>query len=237
MDTNSWGTYTIPGQAALFDQRDIQANYGIADLNVPQIWNTTFVYQMPKLSSLGKAGNYALGSWEISGIWTLHSGQPFSVYGGNNPIFGQIGEPSPGNNNASFSLTGEDHADLVSGQSFDVHQGSKAQWLNQYFNPAAFTFNAPGTFGDSGRNIMYGPGWNNADLMFGKNFPFRERYNVQFRWEMFNALNRPEFSVPDSTVGQPNFGRITSSFGVNYNPSSPSTPSSRVMQAAVKITF
>ena len=77
---------------------------------------------------------------------------------------------------------------------------------------------------------MFGPGWNNLDVQFSKNFPFRERYRVQFRWEMFNALNRTEFSTPDATVGDLNFGRITSDNGnPNIRP--------RLMQVALKFYF
>jgi hypothetical protein len=59
-----------------------------------------------------------------------------------------------------------------------------------------------------------------------KNFPFRERYRLQFRWEMFNAFNRTWFGQPDNTVGDLNFGRITSDWN---------TP--RLMQGALKLYF
>jgi hypothetical protein len=118
----------------------------------------------------------------------------------------------------------------VPGQSLQVYKRSPVYSSGtatiQYFNPAAFTYNAIGTFGDSGKNVMAGPGYNNADLMFGKNFLFRERYSLQFRWEMFNAFNRTEFAVPNDTVGQSTFGLITSDTG-----------SPRVMQAGLKLNF
>ena len=120
----------------------------------------------------------------------------------------------------------DDRADIVAGAPLDQHQGSKNQWLNEYFNTAAFMANAPGTFGDSARNLLTGPGFNNLDLGFSKNFPFRERYRLQFRWEMFNALNRTWFSTPDSNVGDAAFGQITSD---NNSP--------RLMQAALKLYF
>ncbi len=221
LDEQAMASISNVNDAGLYNPFNYRANYALSDLNIPRIWNNTFVYQVPKLGNLGKAGSYILGSWEIAGIWVLHSGQPFSVYGGLNPE-----ATGAGGNNASYSQIGADHADLVSGKSLSVHQGSKAQWLNQYFNPVAFTYNAIGTFGDSGRNILQGPGWNNADLMFSKNIPFRERYNVQFRWEMFNAFNRTEFAVPGTTVGNPNFGQVLST----------SAPP-RLMQAGLKLNF
>ena len=188
-------------------------NRGVSDLSVPLIWNNTLIYQSPALKGLGSVGSFLLGNWQVSAIWVMHSGLPFSVFG-------------PNGANNSDSDIGDDRADIVAGAPLDQHQGSKNQWLNEYFNTAAFTANAPGTFGDSARNLLTGPGFNNLDLGFSKNFPFRERYRLQFRWEMFNALNRTWFSTPDSNVGDAAFGQITSD---NNSP--------RLMQAALKLYF
>ena len=76
-----------------------------------------------------------------------------------------------------------------------VHSGGKANWLNTYFNPAAFAINAPGTFGNSAKNLLNGPGINTADVALVKNWEFVEHYRLQFRWEMFNALNQPGFWI------------------------------------------
>ena len=127
-----------------------------------------------------------LGSWELSGIWRAQSGLPFSIQGGN------------GDGN-SYSQTFEDVADRVPGVAIHAGVGpSTVPGALSYFNGAAFQPNAVGTFGNSGRNIIQGPGVNTFDLGIHKNFPFRERYNVQFRWEMFNAFNRPTFGDPDN---------------------------------------
>jgi hypothetical protein len=110
----------------------------------------------------------------------------------------------------------------VAGQKPTTNPGS----LTAYFNTAAFQTNAPGTFGNTPRNLLKGPGPNNVDLRIGKNFSFRERYRIQFRWEMFNAFNRVQFANPGNTVGTAAFGRITAT----------SAPS-RVMQAALKLNW
>ena len=86
--------------------------------------------------------------------------------------------------------------------------------------------NPAGTFGNSARNILRNPVFDNVDLAFMKNFPFRERYRLQFRWEMFNAFNRTWFAAPDATVGDLNFGMITSDWN-----------SPRLMQGALKLYF
>jgi len=172
--------------------------------------------------SLGRVGSNILGSWEFSGIWTAQSGIPFTIPGG-----------CAGNNN-SGALIGGDRAD-VTGQPLNVDQGPKSHWLNSYFNPAAFQCNPAGTFGNSGRNLIAGPGQNNFDLGIFKNIPFKERYNVQFRWEMFNAFNRTWFANPNTTLTSGpapigNFGEITS---INTSPNS----SPRIMQAALKFSW
>lgn len=215
LDTSSVGTLSNVGSVT--NPFNLRANRGISDLSVPQIWNSTFVYETPALAQLGKLGSSVLGNWEISGIWSMHSGTPFTVLGGS------------GNNN-SLSQVGSDHADYVGG-SLSVHQGSKNNWLSQYFNTSAFVTNAPGTFGNSARNLMFSPGYNNINAQFSKNFPFKDRYRIQFRWEMFNLANRTYFSAPDATVGDANFGRILS----DRNNALDVTP--RLMQAALKFYF
>ena len=196
------------------DQADKDWNYGVAGTNIPLAWVSSVVYTTPKLSTQNLLVRTIGGSWEVSGIGTLQSGYPFSIWGGNG-------------GDSSGSLQYGDRADSVSGQSYGVHQGSKADWLAHYFNTAAFTPNQPGTYGDTGKNILKGPGMDTWDIGLMKNFPFRERYNLQFRWEMYNAFNHPSFGLPDNTVGDPNFGQITSIGSV----------APRVMQGALKLSF
>ncbi len=211
LDSSSVATASNVGP--VFDPYNLRNNRGLSDLSMPLVWNNTFVYQEPAMKRLGSIGSLLLGGWEVAGIWTVHSGVPFSVYGGN------------GDNN-SYSNIGIDRADQVPGASLNQHQGSLNHWLNQYFNTAAFTPNAPGTFGSSAKNLLTGPGFDNIDLLLSKNFQFHERYRVQFRWEMFNALNRTWFSTPDSNLGDAAFGQITSD-----------SNSPRLMQAALKLYF
>jgi hypothetical protein len=201
------------------DPFNLNFNRGLSDLNYPQLLNAFWVYQTPALGGMNPIVRGMFGSWEVSGVWHLQSGDPISVYGGN------------GNDNSQAHIYA-DRADY-NGQPLNVHQGSKSQWLNKYFNTAAFTTNAPGTFGNSGRNIMQGPGVNNLDFALMKNFPFRERYKLQFRWEAFNLLNRPMFADPDTTVTDSAFGMITNSKGYGNEQFFFGYPS-RTMQAALK---
>ncbi|WP_114207726.1 hypothetical protein [Acidisarcina polymorpha] len=108
-----------------------------------------------------------------------------------------------------------------------MHQGSQQHWLNHYLNPAAFVTNAPGTFGNTGRNPFISPTVNSTDAAMMKNWTFNERYGIQFRWEMFNAFNHPSFGTPNTDPTSATFGQITSTGVIPP----------RVMQAALKLKF
>lgn len=185
---------------------------GISDLNVPYVWSNMGTWTLFAFKGHGALASGAVGNWELSAIFTMTAGTPFTVGGGNG-------------GNSSKSQNGNDHADLT-GQPLNVHKGSESQWLNQYFNPAAFKPNAPGTFGNSAKNLMRGPRDTNLDLAIAKNFPFAERYRLQFRAEMYNATNTPFFSNPNTDPTGSNFGQITSTRG---NP--------RIMQFGTKFSF
>lgn len=212
LDNGTLGDTAFTG--SLGNPFDLSWSRGNCDTNFPLVWVTNWIWRAPKLSRLGPVGSNILGSWEFTGIWTAESGQPFSIGGGCN-----------GSNN-SGTLIGGDLADRT-GQSLNTHQGSKNAWLQSYFNPGAFQCNGPGTYGNSGRNIIAGPGQNNFDIGIFKNIPFKERYNVQFRWEMFNAFNRVWFNNPNTCV----------TCGSSFSEITGQRNSPRIMQAAFKFTF
>jgi hypothetical protein len=188
---------------------------GVSSQNYPILWVSNFVYTAPALKGRNLLVREALGGWEVSGIYNWFSGSGLTIGGGAN-----------GSNN-SFSDQGEDRGDRVAGQGLNVKQGSRSHWLNEYFNTAAFTPNAVGTFGDSGKNIMRGPHTTYGDAGIDKNWQIAERYGVQFRWEFFNVFNHPSFGTPGTTLTWGNFGQIS---GTGSEPP-------RVMQGALKFSF
>lgn len=110
----------------------------------------------------------------------------------------------------------------------------------EYFNTAAFVAPAGSSgdscaFGNAGRNLLYGPGFINADVSLFKDFQFKESFKVQTRLEAFNATNTPHFANPNSDCGgsptcssQSNFGEITRTIpGADM----------RTVQLAVKLIF
>ena len=78
------------------------------------------------------------------------------------------------------------------------------------FDKAAFVVptQGRGSFGNSARNILTGPGSSIWNLVLAKNFDLRERARFQFRWEMFNAFNRANFSDPNRDITGGDFGLV-----------------------------
>jgi hypothetical protein len=203
------------GSPELPDPFSLSFNRGISYLNVPLISITNFVYSTPALTTHRLLTREVLGGWEASGIITAQSGSPFTIAG------------ASGNN--SGALQYGDRADRVPNQPIAEHEGSREQWLNHYFNTAAFADNAPGTFGNSGKNELTGPSVVTADLGASKNWAIRDAWDLQFRLEAFNALNHPSFGTPNNNVGSgpDSFGHITSIGAVQP----------RIVQGALKLTF
>ena len=66
------------------------------------------------------------------------------------------------------------------------------------------------TYGNSGRNVLIGPGVTNLDFLLGKTFRLTERFRLQFRAESFNVTNTPAFGNPAANINAAGVGRITS---------------------------
>jgi Carboxypeptidase regulatory-like domain len=200
-------------ESSVSDPHNIGHDHGPSSLNYPVVSVTNFTYQAPKFEGQNLIVRNVLGGWSLSGLVTVQSGPPFTINGGN------------GNNNSGF-LVYQDRADLT-GQPLQVRQGGKSNWLNHYFNAAAFKNNAIGTAGNSPKYLMQDPPIYTADLGVQRTVQYHERYALQFRFEAFNALNHPSYGQPDSNPDDSNFGQITSTGAIP----------ARVAQAALKLTF
>jgi hypothetical protein len=80
-------------------------------------------------------------------------------------------------------------------------------------------------FGNSGRNILDGPGMFDLSLSLNKRFRIAESHSVQFRWEAFNAINRTNLMLPENIVNSPNVGTI-----IQANPA-------RILQLGLRYQF
>jgi hypothetical protein len=106
------------------------------------------------------------------------------------------------------------------------------QSITNFWNPAAFSIPAAGTFGNAGRGVLYGPSAWDADFSLLKTTPIGERAKLQFRAEVFNLFNHPTFAEPYNVVGTSSFGQILSTFGSTLG-----FGVSRQIQLALKLTF
>ena len=140
--------------------------------------------------------NYVIGGWKTNGIFTWQGGLPYT------PTL-----------NSSVSNAGGSRPDLLRDATLD--DPDRAMWFDTSFKTANAAWGEPAqfAFGNAGRNILRGPGRVNLDFSLFKDIPITERFNVQFRAEMFNLFNTPQFGLPNSAIGAPNAGTITSIVG------------------------
>ena len=210
LDTASLGSLAFTG--SVLDPQNLRNNRGRSAFDRRHVFVANFVYQTPALAGHGAFARHVLGGWQVSGIFRAQSGGPLTIGSGRDN---------------SLTHTG-DVADLVEGQEIWTQRGSRQDWLGEYFNTSAFTVNAPGTKGNSGRNnLVTGPGLSSWDAGLSKSWAIRERYRLQFRWEAFNVFNHTSFADPNTNASSSNFGRI-----LNVGSIPP-----RVMQGALKFSF
>ena len=128
----------------------------------------------------------------MAGVLTLQTGPYFMVRSGrDNSLSGQ----------------GYDRADLVG----NIARPAGADPVRQWFNTKAFVQNAIGTFGNSGRNIVPGPGLGQLNYILSKDFALFEKSTLQFRAEFFNLTNHPNFIAKRTErLTSGTFGRLTS---------------------------
>ena len=219
-DSAGWGSH--------FGPQDFQnafspaANYSNSNFDVRHAFKGYAVYQLPfgrgkQFLNNSRLLDEAVGGWQLAGTVILQTGNPFSVYG----------------NQANYSLAGTQFPNWNPGVSWKPAHQSILDW----FNPAAFTEPAPGTWGNVRRNSLYGPGINTFNLEAAKSFsiPWREGIKFEFRADAQNVFNHPAFGTPNSTglggaagVGQPYSGTptITST-----------TVGGRNLQLALRVSF
>jgi hypothetical protein len=196
---------------------DLAAEKGLSDFDIRDRFVANFVYQVPTIRNLWHEAPHRLADgWQLTGILTVQTGQPFSVL--------------TGANQSSTGL-GDDRPDVVG------NPNSGPQTVAQWFNTSAFMLNAPLTFGDAGRNIVTGPGFSNFDFAIIKDTAITERVNLQFRAESFNLLNHPNFALPRNVMSAPNFGALFQTPDVAQGTVGLGSGGPRLLQLALKLNF
>jgi hypothetical protein len=174
-------------------------DYAACSYDVRNQFKASAVWQAPQTHFGSEFANTLLSGWQANGILTLRTGQPFTVLSGVDN---------------STSGIGKDRADYIGGNPNLSRSRSHAQLAAGFFNPAVFAPNALGTYGNTRRNLLYGPGYEDIDLSVNKSFaiPFKnmEEQRIQFRAEAFNVLNRVNFNNPGATISSKSVGTITS---------------------------
>ena len=195
-----------------------QYDYGSGDLDVRQRFTVMLTYVLPFGKSLHSVVAYLAKGWSVSTIYAYSTGLPTS-------ISEQAGGPPGTVTNASgiLGFRGGDAPNQVgNANAGNVHT------IEEWFNTSAFAVQTPGLLGNAPRNCIYGPPQRHLDVSLIKDFPIQEPLSLQLRAESFNLTNTPNFAEPNTNLGSPTFGEITST-AIGSNP--------RLLQFALRLSF
>ena len=193
------------------DYYNRRADKGPEGLDIPHRLTWSSVYELPfgrgrKWSRQG-ALSKVIGGWSIGAISMIQSGGPFTA--------------TTQTNTSNVFSSGAQRANVVR----DPNLPHSEKTLTRWFDTSAFELPAPFTFGNAGRGIVRADGRINFDFSLVKNFDFSENGFVQFRGEVFNAFNHPDFGLPGRALGGPGFGVVSSA------------TEARVLQFGLRIVF
>jgi hypothetical protein len=175
--------------------QNFSADYGLSNFDIRQRFTLSTVFRLPfglgrqLLSHANRALDAIAGGWQISSILTLQGGMPFSV-----------SMATATNNTGTFQRPN---------RVCDGKLPSDQQSIKQWYNLACLVAPPIYTFGNTGRNALIGPRFETWDLGTDKDFRITERVALQFRAEFFNALNHPNFGLPNGSIGSSAAGTIT----------------------------
>jgi hypothetical protein len=172
------------------DSLNPDAEYARSSFDLKHRFSLSFAWALPFESSI-------LSDMELQGIVSLQSGRPFTV-----ALLPELDNSNTGRSTLGFGAN--DRPNVIGIAKLD--DPSPDRW----FNTAAFVVPPYGTFGNAGRNILEGPGYQNVNLGITKYLPLAGDTRLQIRAEAFNLFNRTNFNLPDAFVGSPTFGRVVS---------------------------
>ncbi len=194
------------------DSNNIKGDRGLSDFDARHRFVLNGVYNLPFKGNRFKEG------WEVSGLFQVQSGNPLNIKTSNSAFTGSA--------NLRPNVTGT----VITGLAPATNgSASTVTWIQ---NPSVFV-NPGNAFGNLGRNVIIGPGFNNTDFSLVKNTKITERLNYQIRAEAFDLFNKVNFANPVTTVGSSTFGLITG--GTRFPAGDGGT--SRQIQLAMKLIF
>jgi hypothetical protein len=204
------------------DSNNRRADRAVASYDTPNYLTINGNWDLPigkGQSFLNRGGivNALLGGWQLNGIFNLHSGAPLGLTTQTNTLY----------NYGVYSYASNvERPNYIGGPIYT--SGSISSRVHDYFDVNSFATPAPFTYGNTGRLLPYlrGPGEVDLDMSLFKEIPIHERMHLQFRAEVFNLLNHPQFDNPNTVIGSPQAGVISDQ--VN---------SPRDIQLALKLLF
>src|SRR5581483_10895925 len=170
------------------DSNNLKAEHGPSNFDTRQRFTAAFTYQLPRLLGPKRLAE----GWQVNSIFTAQSGRPIPIVSSNDTS--GVSFPTPANSHQ--------RPNLVPGVNPINPNWESGPDTIGYLNPLAFAqpafpTGAAGSFGDLGRNSIYGPHFWNLDFALAKNTRIFERLNLQFRAEFFNIFNHPNFALPN----------------------------------------
>ena len=220
LDDASDGIDFVPGIAFPQDPGNLKAEHGPSSFDTRQRFTAAINYDVPAWHALRKLGS----GWQLNWIASLQSGRPIPIV-------------TASDTSGRFYFN--QRPNVVPGVDPIVHNWSPA---TGYLNLNAFAQPSFGTFGNLGRNSIYGPGYKNLDFSFTKNTLVTERINLQLRVEFFNILNHPNFAQPSHVIvpggsGTASGGALTQTPDVAQTNPGLGGGGPRVLQLALKVSF
>ena len=191
---------------------NLAAEKGLSDFDHRHRFVTNFLYQIPLLRNSEGWIHAAFSGWQVGGIWTLQSGAPFTV-----------------NLSTDVANNGEPLSAPSQRPNLTCNPNSGPKTTAEWFNTACFALPAAFTYGNAGRDIVTGPGLDNLDATLLNEFPVRENIKLQFRLDIFDFFNHPNFNAP---VGAGRIFSTSSSFGSITSAQDP-----RDMQFSLRLAF
>src|SRR6185369_2014615 len=202
-----------------YDTANFKRNRALASFDRPQNFRFAWVAELPfgagKRWVQGGVGGKILGGWQLNGIFSAYSGTPFTVTA----------------SGASLNAPGESQtADQIKPT---VTKLGGIGASTPYYLPTAFAAVTAVRYGNTGRNILRGPGLVNLDASLFRNFRVSERFRLQLRGESYNVSNTPHFSNPSGNASAGGFLAITSALSRANNVEG----GERQFRLALKVSF
>lgn len=191
-----------PQTITVQDSYNLRNDRGLSDFDARHRIVISGIYELPFKGNQFKSG------WQLATILQSQTGNPVNLITTNSTV-----------NSVANTL----RPDVVG-------PIEKIGTIEQWFSTAAFV--PVSRFGNLGRNVVIGPGFNNVDFSIVKNTRLREDVTLQFRAEMFDVFNHPSFGQPGRVVGSETFGRI-----INTRFPTGDSGSSRQLQFAIKLDY